>query len=389
MKGHIRERGKNTWAIVLDLGRGADGKRKQKWHTVHGGKREAQRELARLLNEINTGSYVEPAKLTVAQYLEKWLAEYAKANVGARTYEFYAEVVHKHLIPALGHLPLPKLQPLHIQSYYTEAQKSGRRDGRGGLSAQSVLHHHRLLHTALGQAVRWQLLPRNPAASVEPPRVNEKEMQFLDAEGMQRLLEATEGTSLYIPILLAVATGMRRGEILGLRWEDVNLQTGTVSIRQSLEETAEGLSFKAPKTRSSKRTLHLPQMVTQALIRHKGTQAELKLAAGPTYQDQGLVIAWEDGRPLRPHYVTLAFTRLAQKLGLTLRFHDLRHTQATALIALGEHMKVISSRLGHSSIQITMDRYGHLLPGMDEAAARRLDNLLRGEEGPENQALRA
>jgi integrase len=374
---------------VIDLGRDASGKRKQKWHTVHGGKRDAQRELTRLLNELNTGSYVEPAKLTVARYLEKWLTDYAKPKVEGTTYDGYRVIVDKHLVPALGMLPLPKLQPLHIQNYYAEAQRTGRRDGRGGLSALTVRHHHRLLHTALEQAVRWQLLPRNPAAGVEPPRPKEEEMQVLDADGMRKLLEAAEGTNLHVPILLAVGTGLRRGEILGLRWQDLNLPAGTLTVQQSLEETSEGLAFKAPKTKCSRRTIHLPLVVTEALVRHRAAQAAHRLQVGAAYEDQSLVIAWEDGRPYRPHYVTLAFTRLVKKHGLTVRFHDLRHSQATALIALGEHMKTISSRLGHSSIQITMDRYGHLLPGMDQAAAARFDGLLRGETAAAEHALGA
>lgn len=389
MKGHIRERGKGNWAVVIDLGRDANGKRRQKWHTVHGGKRDAQRELTRLLNELHTGSYVEPTKFTVAQYLDKWLAESAKPKVGGTTYDVYFIIVEKHLKPALGHLGLSKLQPLHIQSYLTEAHRSGRSDGRGGLSALTVRHHHRLLHTALEQAVKWQLLARNPAAGVEPPRSKEQEMQVLDADGMRALLEAAEGSHIYLPILLAVGTGLRRGEILGLRWQDLDLQAGTLTVRQSLEETSTGLSFKAPKTKSSKRTIHLPPVVTEALIRHKAARAAHRLKVGSAYEDHGLVIAWEDGRPFRPHYVTLAFSRLVKKHKLPIRFHDLRHTQATALIALGEHMKTISSRLGHSSIQITMDRYGHLLPGMDQAAAARFDGLLRGDIATPNRALGA
>lgn len=366
---------------MIQVGHYANGRPRYKWHTVKGGKREAQRELNRLLAAKQTGAYVEPSKLTVGQYLERWLQDYANAKVGKRTYEFYAEVVGKHLVPALGNLPLVKLQPLHLQAYYTKAQKSGRRDGKGGLSAQSVLHHHRLLHGALEQAVRWQLLVRNPAAAVEPPRVEDREMQVLEAEGIRRLLDAAAGTNLHLPILVAVATGLRRGEILGLKWEDLNLEVGTVTVRRSLEDTSEGLRFKAPKTKKSRRTIHLPPAVVEVLRHHQAEQAELQRCLEPAYEDYGLVLAWADGRPFRPHYVTLAFIRLVRKLGLRLRFQDLRHTQATALIALGEHVKVISARLGHSSIQITMDRYGHLLPGMDQAAAQRLDGLFRsGEE---------
>jgi integrase len=183
---------------------------------------------------------------------------------------------------------------------------------------------------------------------------------------------------------MALATGLRRGEILGLRWDDLNLEAGTLTVRQSLEQTQAGLGFKSPKTRNSKRTIHLPDALVLALVRHREVQAEMRRQLGPAYQDLGLVFTWEDGRPFRPHYITLGFSRLARRLDLPVRFHDLRHTQVTALIALGEHMKVISTRLGHSSIQITMDRYGHLLPGMDQGAAQRLNGLFQAVE-PQTQ----
>ena len=172
MKGHIKKRSKDSYSIILELGPDPKtGKRRQKWLTINGNKREAERELARRLNELNTGAFVDPSKLTVAEFLEQWLASYAEMNVSAKTLERYQSIVRRHLIPAMGSLPLPRLSPLHIQQHYSDALKRGRKDGRdGGLSPQSVLHHHRLLHEALEMAVKWQLLARNPADAVEPPR---------------------------------------------------------------------------------------------------------------------------------------------------------------------------------------------------------------------------
>ncbi|TDA67997.1 MAG: hypothetical protein D9V47_09115 [Clostridia bacterium] len=182
MKGHIRPRGKGTWAIVLDLGRGAEGKRKQKWVTVHGTKKDAERELARLLHEMNTGAFVEPAKTTLGEYLEHWLEAYAKTNVAPKTFERYVQIVRNDLVPALGHHPLAKLQPLHIQAYYSEALQHGRKDGKGGLSARTVVQYHRILRESMQQAVKWQLLARNPADAVQPPRPARYDMRVLDAE---------------------------------------------------------------------------------------------------------------------------------------------------------------------------------------------------------------
>ena len=180
MKGHIRRRGKSSWAIVLDLGRDGAGKRHQKWHTVRGTKKDAERELARLIPEINTGHYVEPSRMLVREYLDRWLRDYAEQSVSPKTYERYDEIIRGHIVPALGSYELSKLRPLHIQSFYTDAITSGRKNGNGGLSAQTVLHFHRLLHRALGQAVRWQLLARNPAEAVEPPRPQRTEMRALE-----------------------------------------------------------------------------------------------------------------------------------------------------------------------------------------------------------------
>lgn len=379
MRGHIRSRGQDgrSWSIIIDLGKDAEGKRKQKWHTFHGTKREAERERTRLLNELNTGTYVEPTKLTVRQYLDRWLKEYAKSNVSAKTYQTYAEFVRLHLAPALGHHQLAKLAPLHIQEYYTRALESGRKDGKGGLSAQSVLHHHRVLHEALHQAVKWQLLARNPADAVEPPRPASTEMAALDVSETARLLEAAAGTWLHLPILLAVTTGMRRGELLGLRWQDVDLKAGKLTVQQAVEETRAGVTFKQPKTQRSRRPIDLPPLLVEALIRHKGEQAQERLLMGAAYQDQGLVIAQPDGQVRRPDNLSHAFLKLTRAHGIKLRFHDLRHSHASHLLAAGVHLKVVSERLGHSSTRLTLDTYSHLLPGMGEDAALKVDVALR------------
>ena len=377
MKGHIRPRGKGTWAIVLDLGKDGSGKRHQKWHTVKGTKRDAEREMTKLLNDLNTGTYVEPAKLTLREYLEKWLEDYARANVTAKTFERYAEIVHQNLVPALGHLQLSKIQPLHIQDYYSKALKKGRKDGKGGLSARTVLHHHRILHEALRQAVKWLLLGRNPADAVEPPRPPGIEMTALNEAEAHQLMEAARPTRLHVPVVLAITTGMRRGEILALRWQDIDMDAGTLAVRQSLEQTKAGLAFKQPKTNKGRRVVALPPLAIDTLRRHKAGQAKVRLAMGPAYEDQGLVCAQPNGQPWRPDGITSSFHNLVKAAGLpAIRFHDLRHTHASLLLRQGIHPKVVSERLGHSTISITLDTYSHVLPGMQQEAARKLDELL-------------
>lgn len=378
MKGHITQPSPGSWSLVIDLGRDENGKRKQKWITFRGGKREAQRELNRILHEMDTGAFVEPSKLTVSQYLERWLADYAKSNVSAKTYEGYSDFIRLHLTPALGQVLLSKLSPLHIQSYYTRALEGGRRDGKGGLSARTVLHHHRVLHEALEQAVKWEILARNPADAVEPPRPEHHEMQVMDEEETVRLLDAAKGTRLHVPILLAAMTGMRRGEVLGLRWQDVDLKVGRATVNQTLQRTKAGMLFKEPKTQKSRRGVALPALVVDALVHHKGKQAEQKLLLGPTYQDHGLVVTQDDGQPMSPHALSMAFLGLLRRAGLRqVRFHDLRHTHATHLGKMGVPAKVVSERLGHSTVSITLDLYSHVLPGMQEDAAQRVDAAFR------------
>jgi integrase len=379
MAGHITKRG-NAWRIVLEVGVGPDGKRLRQATTFHGTKKAAQAELARLQHELNTGAFVEPSRLTVGQFLEKWLS--AKGTLSTKTREHYAEFVHKHFVPALGALPLAKLSPMHIQSYYAEKLASGRRDGRGGLSAQSVLLQHRVLRQALEQAVKWQLLFRNPTDGVEPPRPGEKEMGVLTVAQTAQLLEAADGTRLYLPIMIAVATGMRRGEVLGLRWRDLDLDGRLVFIRQAIQRTEGGIEFKQPKTQKSRRSVKLPPVLIEELRRHRATQAAERELLGKGYQDHDLVIAQADGTPFPPNAFTHAFTALMAKTGLPrIRFHDLRHGHATHLLLMGTNVKVVSERLGHSNVNITLNIYSHVLPEMQEEAAQRMDAALRAAMG--------
>jgi integrase len=235
-----------------------------------------------------------------------------------------------------------------------------------------------VLREALQQAVRWKLLVRNPADAVEPPKVERREMQVLDEHQTKRLLAAVGGTRLYIPVLLAVTTGLRRGEILALRWQDIDLDQGTLAVRRSLEQTRGGNRFKEPKTKKARRVVALPALTTEALRKHKVEQAKARLLIGADYADEGLVCARRHGTPLDPAETTAGFAALIKKADLPkIRFHDLRHSHATQLLRQLVHPKVVSERLGHSTIGITLDVYSHVLPGMQEEAARRIDRALR------------
>jgi integrase len=247
MKGHIRERSPGHWAIILDVRDEATGMRKRRWHSFQGTKRHAQTECARLITELKSGNALEPNKTTVAQFLGRWL-DHIKTQVTPKSHERYAGIVNQNLIPVLGAIRLNKLKPVQISAEYTAALNSGRRDGAGGLAPRTVGHMHRVLKQALGQAVRWGELNRNPADAVDPPKVDWKPMQTYDLPQTVELIEAVRDTPLLVPTLLAVLCGLRRGEICALRWRNVELATGQMSIVESLEQTKAGLRFKSPKS---------------------------------------------------------------------------------------------------------------------------------------------
>ncbi len=381
MRGSIQKRGKGSWRLVFDLERDHTGRRRQKVVTIKGSKRAAEKELARLIAAIETGGIVEPHKLTVAEYLDQWI-DYAASKTSAKTLERYSEIFRNHISPALGAHRLAKLQPIHIQAHYAEALKSGRRDKQGGLAARTVVHHHRVLKQALQQAIKWRLLTTNPADAVDLPKPERKVVSTLSETQTVRLLEGVEGTTLHIPILLAVTTGLRRGEILALRWKVVDLDRGVLSVVQSIEETKGGLRFKAPKTKLSRRSVTIPGITIEALRRHKVNQAQLRLQLGLGRDEDALVCPRHDGSPRSPRAFTKEFTRLTATLDIPhITFHGLRHTHATQMLQAGVHPKVAQERLGHSTIATTMDLYAHVTDTMQEDAAARVDRALRAAIG--------
>ena len=290
----------------------------------------------------------------------------------------YQQLADHHIIPCLGTIPLSKLRPLAIQEFYEDRLRNGRRKGAGGLSPQTVLHIHRVLRAALTQAVRWQLLARNPVDAVEPPRAAPKEMKTLDEPATVWLFTAAEGTRFYLPIVLESTIGIRRGEIFGLKWADLHLGAAMATICRSLQQTRAGLKEKMPKNGKG-RPVSLPQLTVDVLRDHRKAQDELKALFGKDYQDHDLVCPLPDGRPWPPDDFSSAFGRFRKKCGLKIRFHDLRHSHATQLLGQGVNPKVVSERLGQSSVQITLDRYSHVMPNIQEEAAQKIDTALRRE----------
>jgi len=375
MRGHIRERSPSHWAIVIDVRDPQTGKRKRRWHSFTGTKREAQVEAARLISEQKNGTAVEPSRLTLAAFFERWI-EHMQGQVSPRSHERYAELCRKNLAPLLGGLALAKLQPAHISQAYAKALATGRRDGTGGLSARTVTHMHRVLREALQQAVRWQLLARNPADAVKPPKVERQQMSVLDTDATAELIEAARETPLFIPILLGVRCGLRRGEVVALRWRNVDLERSQISVVASAEQTDRGVREKESKSGKG-RTIVLSSTEIEELRSHRVRQAQSLLALGIRLTDDHHVVAREDGQALQPRSLTHAFVKFARRHGFQIRLHDLRHSHATHMLASGVHPKIAQEWLGHSSVGITLDLYSHVLPGMQAEAVNRVDAMLR------------
>jgi len=379
MKGHIRQRSKGSWEIVIDVGRDpSTGKRLQHWETVRGTKRDAQQRLAELLVTIEQGSYIKPKRLTLGQWLEDWIDSYVTTNCSPRTVDSYRSEIRGHIIPALGAIPLTHLRPQHLQSYYARALLQGRVDGKGGLSARTVQYHHRILFEALGHAVKMGLLGRNIAEAVDPPRPERKSMATLAPEDVPRFLEVAHDTLYYLLFYTALYTGMRLGDLLGLRWCDVDLDMASLSVVQALYKRRGICEMKEPKSSHSRRQIALSPSLVVLLRKHRIEEQAQRILLGKSLDDGDLVFCHPDGSPLDPGTVTHTFARVITEAGLSrIRFHDLRHTHATLMLKQGVHPKIVSERLGHASVAITLDTYSHVLPGLQEAAAERFDMLLQ------------
>jgi integrase len=362
---------------VLDHRDPVTEERRRRWHSFAGTKREAQIECARLVSDAQGGITIDPSRETLGAFLGRWL-DHMKGQVAPRTHERYSEICRKNLAPLLGGLKLTKLQPVQISQAYAKALASGRRDGSGGLSAHTVTHMHRVLKQALGQAVRWQLLGRNPADAVKPPRVERAKMTTYDLAQTADLITALQGSRMLIPAMLAALCGLRRGEIAALKWRNADLALGRLMVVESAEQTRQGVRYKPPKSGRG-RTVALPATVIAELQSHRLRQAEELLRVGVRQRDDGFVVAQADGSPMRPHSLGQEWVRfLARTPALPrIRFHDLRHAHATHMLASGVHPKVASERLGHSKIGITLDLYSHVIPGMQEDAAARVDAALQ------------
>lgn len=381
-QGHIRQRGRQSWELKFDLGRDPiSGKRISRYVNFRGTKREAQAELNRLLNHRNEGTYVDPTKMSVAEYLEHWLSVDIDRRVASKTAARHRGIVQHQVVPRLGRVPMRKLSAFHIEAFEANLQRDGYVKGRKqgqGLSGQTVLHVHRTLSQALAHAVRTGVLFKNPAEQVKPPRPPRREIAILTKPEIATLLRAAEPTWLYLPVLVGVTTGIRRGELLGLRWPDIDLKASRLTVNQSLERVKGKTVFKSPKTTTSRRTITLPALTVEALKEHRATQAEERLRLGLGKPD--LVFGHADGSPMDPDSISKAFDRLITATGVRrITFHGLRHTHISHQLMDGVHVKIVSERAGHASVSTTLSVYAAFIPNMQADAAAGVDKWLRQE----------
>ncbi len=373
-RGSIIKRGANSWLVGLFLGVSRDGKRLIHRKTIRGTKRDAEQYLSKVTREIDMGTFVEVPAMTLDEYFCKWLEAVPRLRSSERSVDQTQSIFKRYFRETIGYKKLEKLHVLDLQKVYGEMLARG-------LSPLTVRHAHSVLRCALKQAVRWNLLPRNPAELVELPRVPRKERRVLSAEEAQRFIAASEEIRHGLIFEFALLTGMRPEEYLAVQGGDMDFERGTAQVRRALVRHKKKWSFQEPKTSRSRRMVVLPTPLVRKLAMHKRQQAEQRLRVGSEWQAHDLVFCGEKGTPHSiPNLTYRYFRPILIKAKLPqIRLYDLRHSCATLLLIAEENPKVVSERLGHSTVVLTLDTYSHVLPTMQEKATARLEKMLYAE----------
>ena len=377
MKGCINKAG-NSWGFTLTIGRAENGKRIQKRYGKFKTKKEAEKACNETIYQLEHGAFIDPKDMTLEEYLKDWLNDYCKPKLTPCTYEGYKNNLEKHIIPSLGKILLQKLQPIQVQKFYNGLYEKGRLHSEGGLSPSSIRYIHATIRKALNHAVKMQYLIRNVCEAVELPKIKKYEAKFLTKIKVNEMLTTLKDTEIYIPILLAIGLGLRRGELLGLQWKDFDFNKKLVSIKRTLLPKTNGEEiFSECKTAKSQRILAVPESILVKLKQHKKGQLENKLFFSTEYTDYDLVYCNSNGMPVSPHAFNHRFSKVLKEKGLEhMRVHDLRHTNASLMLSQGVSMKVASERLGHTTIGITMDLYSHIDEELQRDAASKLNIAL-------------
>jgi integrase len=372
MAGQITKRGENTWYVRIYLGKDANGKRKHFNKTIHGTKKDAQKFLTAKLREKDLGIFIEPASMFLNEYLDKWLNEIAKQRVRESTFIQYSNFVKIYIGKHLGSIRLCDLQAYQVQKFYGDLQKQG-------LSARTIRYAHNILSSALKQANKWKMINQNPCELCELPRIVKTEMMYFTPEETTKFLSTAKESKWYALFLLAIESGMRPEEYLALQWKDLDFENKTLSVKRAVNKTKSGgYIFVEPKTNRSRRNIPISNSCISALKTHRRKQLEERMKLGENYENLDLIFASEIGsvydiKNLRNRH----FKPIRDKAKLPkIRLYDLRHTMATLLLLAGENPKVVSERLGHASIVLTLDTYSHVLPMMQSEATNKLEKIM-------------
>jgi integrase len=380
MRGSVRKRG-STWTWYLDVDPNPlTGRRRQQTKGGFKTRKECEAALRQAIADQRGGTLAKPSQRTIASFLvDEWLPA-VKPKLRASTWASYRTNTNAHVVPVLGEVKLQGLSPMQLNLFYARLLERGRRRGGGGLSPKTVRNIHVMLHRALKDAVRWGYLPRNVADAVDPPVGRSAERHVWTPDQLGAFLEHVRADRLYALWLLVATTGMRRGELAGLRWVDIDFANARVSPQRPRVVVDYAVQVSEPKTAKGRRALALDAATLAVLREHQTRQAEEKAVIGAGYQDSGLVFTWPDGAPIHPDLITRWFEQHSRAAALPkIRLHDVRHSYASAALAAGVPAKVISERLGHATVGFTLDTYSHVLPGLDAAAAQAVAQLiLRG-----------
>lgn len=372
MRGHIRKRG-SKYSVVVDIGIDpSTGKRKQKWFSGYNSEKEAEIAMAKIITQIHEGTLLLPSDMMLKDYLTMWI-EKRKKRLSPSSVSGYLTIINKHLIPSLGFLKLKDIKPYIIDEYYDTKLET--------LSGTTVLHHHRMLNKAMVDAIKkYRLISVNPLDGVEAPKANKYKAEVLNQEEIQLLFQALQGHQLEIPIQVMLFLGLRRGELLALKWEDIDYENKTITIQRNLirgGDSGTEVVLTTPKTEGSNRTIVLSDNIIKILNNHRLNQDELKSKQGKIYKDKGFIFCNEDGSNINPASFSKRFGEFLKENNLKhIRLHDLRHTNATMMLLSKIPAKVASERLGHSNVSITLDLYSHVLDEMKKEATNKIDDIL-------------